>query len=270
MFILSVLTAFGILLSMISGAVVTYAFANSLPLSPDGVFSVVGHRFMAEGAGTLVVVLALWVTFSGLSSRVKIMGWVAVLLVAVQAVIGMRGAPLSAGMGFLHAFTAQLIIAILAHVIMYTWPGWKKEAVPVPPGRPPLHHWANYTAGSLLLQVALGAAYRHNLLSVVWHIVGAFFVIILGLGLVMFATQVPANEPVKVPAIWLVSLLGVQVTLGMILISLSPPPEHATFATIIVATHVAVGTSALATGIITSILVRKCVKAFTALAQPAS
>ena len=260
MFILAVLAIFGILLSMVSGAVVTFLFENHFTPSTAGIFSVFGHRFMAEGAGTLVIVLALWVTFGGMPTRVKILSWVAVLLVGAEAGIGHMGAPLSQGLGFLHAFTAQLLIATLAHVVIYTWPGWQKAAVPVPAGRPSIRMLANYTVGALLLQVALGAAYRHNMLSVVWHIVGAFLAIILGLALAVIATQVPANQPIKTPAIWLACLLGVQVTLGMISISLSQPPEHVVFAASIVGTHVAIGTSALATGVIKSMLVRRCVK----------
>jgi heme A synthase len=261
MFILTVLAAVGILCTMISGSVVTYAFANGFIPSPDGVFSVLGHRFISEGAGTLVIVLALWTTFGATPAKVKIMSWVAVALVAVEAFIGHVGAPLSHGLGFLHAFCAQLTMVVLAHVIIYTWPGWKKAAAPVPAGRPSFTMLANLTVAALLLQVALGAAYRHDLLSVVWHILGAFLAVIFVLGMVVLVTQVPANEPLKLPAIWLASLLGVQVTLGMILISLSQPPEHLVFASIVVATHVAVGTSALATSVMNSMLVRKCVKA---------
>ena len=265
MFILTLVAGLGVLLTMVSGAVLTYAFANSLPLAPVGIFSVLGHRFIAEGAGTLVVLLALWITFGGQPARVKILGWIAVALVAAEALIGRVSAPLSAGLGFLHAVFAQLIIAMLAHIVIYTWSGWKKEAVPVPnTGRLSLTGMANYAVGALLLQVTLGAAYRHGLLSVVWHILGAFIVVIFALGIVVTATQVPANQPLKPPAIWLVVLLGVQVTLGMILISISTPPEHPTFASIIVATHVLVGSSALATGVINSLLVRRSVRAAAA------
>jgi hypothetical protein len=270
MFALALLTAVAVLLNLVSGAVLTNMFATSAgAIAPAGIFSVLGHRYVSEGAGTLVVVLALWITFGGKPLRVKIIGWVAVAFVAVEAVLGRMGAPLSPITGFWHAVLAMVLFALLAHLLVYTSPSWEKPAVPVTDsGWPSLIGLANYTVGALMLQVILGAAFRHNLISVLWHILCAFVVVIFGLGMVVMVTQVPANRPLRAPAIWLVCLLGVQVTLGMILISISQPTGHPLFAEFSVGAHVFVGASALAVGVINSMLVRKSVRA--AKAAPAA
>ena len=269
MFALALLTAAAVLFSLMTGAVLTNILAtNPSVAAPEGLFSVLGHRYVSEGAGTLVVILALWITFGGKPARAKIIGWVSVALVAAQAVTGRMGAPLSPTIGFLHAVLAMLLFALLAHLIVYTSASWEKQAVPVPDsGWPSLTGLANYTVGALMLQVILGAAFRHNLLSVLWHILCAFVVVIFGLGMVVMATQVPANRPLRPAAIWLVCLLGVQVSFGMILISISQPTGHPLFAEFSVAAHSVIGASALGVGVINSMLVRKSVKA--AAAAPA-
>ena len=90
-------------------------------------------------------------------------------------------------------------------------------------GWPSLTGLANYTAAVLMLQVALGAAVGHNLLAVLWHMLGAAAVVIFGVGMAVIITQVPGSKPLRAAPIWLVCLLGVQVTLGMALISIPQP-----------------------------------------------
>ena len=113
------------------------------------------------------------------------------------------------------------------------------------------------TVGALMLQVALGAAFRHNLLGVLWHILCAFVVVIFGLGMTVLITQVPENASLRAPVIWLASLLGVQVSLGMVLISISDPAKHALFSDISVASHVTIGASCLGLGVLLSMLIRR-------------
>ena len=115
--------------------------------------------------------------------------------------------------------------------------------------------------GVLILQVALGASFRHNVLGVLWHILGAFLVVIFGLAMLVLVTQVPENRPLRAPAIWLGCLLGVQITLGMVLISISDPSKHPMVAMITVASHHTVGTLALGLGVMTAMLVRRSVSA---------
>src|SRR4051812_34190262 len=104
MFAFALLTAIALLLSIAFGGVISYMFATGV--APAGMLSVLNHRYLSEGAGTLVVILALWVTFGGQPSRVKIISWIAVAFVAVEAALGRMGAPLSPMIAFLHAVAA--------------------------------------------------------------------------------------------------------------------------------------------------------------------
>ena len=264
MFAFSLLVAAALLFDLITGAVVTDSLAMKAAAA-EGIFSPAGHRFVSEAAGTLVILLALWVTFADKRSRVKIIAWVSVALVALEAVLGRAGTPLSNGMGFIHALVAQLLFALVAHVVVYEWPGWEKTPDPVmDKGWPSLRGLSNYTVGAIMLQIALGAAFRHSLMGVLWHILCAFVVIIMGLGMLVLITQVPENRSLRAPAIWLGTMLGVQVSLGMVLISISDPAKHALVSNISVASHVAVGATCLSLAIMTSMLIRRAARAVVA------
>jgi heme A synthase len=206
------------------------------------------------------VILAAWITFADKRGRVKIIAWVGVACVAAEAILGRLGAPLSPGIGFLHALLSQILFALLVHIVVYEWPGWERQPEPVvDKGWPSLRGLSNSTVGALMLQVALGAAFRHNLLGVLWHILCAFVVVVFGLGMLVLITQVPENRSLRTPVIWLGSLLGVQVSLGMVLISISDPAKHALFSDISVASHVATGATCLGLGVLLSMLIRRAV-----------
>ena len=264
MFALALLAAAAVLVNLVSGAVLTNAFAIGTANAPGtmSIFSVLGHRYVSEAAGTLVVILAAWVAFASKNSRAKVAGGLAVVCVAGEAVLGVVSAPLSAAVGFLHAVLAQILLVLLVAVAMYTSPGWQKEPVPVPDkGWPSLRGMSTWTLGALLLQVSLGAAFRHNLLGVLWHILCAFVVVVFGLAMLVIITQVPTNRPLRAPAIWLGCLLGAQVTLGMVLISISQPEKHPAVSASTVAAHVLIGASAFGVGMIMAMMVRRSVRA---------
>jgi hypothetical protein len=270
MFAFALLVAVAVLLNLISGAVLTNTLAQGPGDALTGVFSLLGHRHVSEGVGTLVVILAVWITFADKRGRVKIIAWAGVACVALEAWMGMITRPFQAstfvptaadGAGFFHAFVSQILFVLLVHVAVYEWPGWEKPPAPiVDKGWPSLRGLSNSTVGALLLQVALGAAFRHNLIAVLWHILCAFVVVIFGLGMTVLITQVPENASLRAPVIWLASLLGVQVTLGMVLISIPDPAKHALFSDITVASHVATGATCLGLGVLISMLIRRAAK----------
>jgi heme A synthase len=229
---------------------------------------------VSEAAGTLVLVLAIWITFADNRKRVKMFTWIAVALVAAQTFLGMVAVPLTppqvaAGTpdytGFLHAFLAQILFVLVVATAVSLWPAWEVRPVQIPDkGWPSLRSLSTATVAALILQVALGAAFRHNVLGVLWHILCAFLVVVFGLAMLVLITQVPENRSLRAPAIWLGSLLGVQVSLGMVLISISAPEKHPMVSAVTVALHVMVGASAFGVGVITAKMVRRSVTAVPA------
>jgi heme A synthase len=273
-FSFALLVAAAVLLDVVSGAVLTNSLAlgTATALAPGfSIVSLVGHRHVSEAAGTLVAVLAIWITAADHRKRIKVFSWLAVACVVAEALLGRFSAPLTPQqvaastpdlVGFLHAFFAQILFVFVVGVTVFSWLGWERKPAQIPDkGWPSLRSLANGTEGALVLQVALGAAFRHNLLGVLWHILGAFLVVIFGLAMLVIVTQVPENRSLRAPAIWLGSLLGVQVSLGMVLISISAPEKHPLVSAITVGTHVLVGASAVGVGVLMALLVRRSVSA---------
>jgi heme A synthase len=274
MFAFALLVAAAVLLDMVLGAVVTNLLSLGVASAPGlSILTLAVHRHVSEGAGTLVLILAAWITFGGNSARVKRISWLALACVVAEALLGRVAVPLTpqqivAGtpdlVGFLHAFIAQLLFGFVVALVVSTWPGWEKAPVPIADkGWPSLRSLSHSTAGALVLQVALGASFVHNLLGVLWHILGAFLVVIFGLAMLVIITQVPENRSLRAPVIWLACLLGVQITLGMVLISISAPAKHPMVSAITVALHVLAGSSALGVGVMSAMLVRRSVHVMT-------
>ena len=262
----AVLVAVAVLVNLVSGAVLTntlaLAGAEASSVANASIFSLLGHRYVAEAGGTLVLMLAIWIAIAGKRGGAMRLAGIAIVLVLVEALLGRASAPLSASMGFLHAILAEFLFAILVAVAVYTWPAWEKRPEQImDKGWPSLRSLSNTTVGVLALQVMLGAAFRHNLTGVLWHILGAFLVVVFGLAMLVIITQVPENKSLRAPVIVMACLMGVQVTLGMVLISFSQPTRHPDALVYTVAAHVLVGASTMGFGVITAMLVRRCVMA---------
>ena len=68
----------------------------------------------------------------------------------------------------------------------------------------------------ILLQIALGALYRHKAIGVIWHIAGAMSVAgLVVIACVLLLRQIPSERAPRLAAGWLNGILVTQVTLGM-------------------------------------------------------
>jgi len=144
----------------------------------------------------------------------KRLGLIAVLAVAALAALGLSPTPAA---GIVHACAAQSFLALTFLLALFTSKAWQAAPLAVPDGGwPSLRSLAWITPAVVLLQVALGASYRHKLLGVVPHIVWAFAA---GIIIMMFATFVvtlsQSSRPLRHTAIWLLALVCVQVMLGI-------------------------------------------------------
>jgi hypothetical protein len=171
-------------------------------------------------------------------------------LLAVSAIVtGALATDHVAGLSVIHPALgiASLVLALpllrhrMAQVLIL--PGLLLELLPVPPilhawGAPliigpaialsaPLQPMATQISAGLrniivaappliLLQIALGAAYRHKAIGVIWHIAGAMSVAgLVVIACVLLLRQIPAERAPRLAAGWLNGILVTQVTLGM-------------------------------------------------------
>jgi heme A synthase len=94
---------------------------------------------------------------------------------------------------------------------------WKGEPTTIPDeGSPSLKALARATWIGLLIQTALGALYRHQIVGLVPHVAGAMLVMgmVMYAGIAAFSTD-GAPPAVKRPALILLIMTGVQMLIGL-------------------------------------------------------
>jgi len=121
------------------------------------------HRAVAGGLGILVLVLAvlLWVKDSRIWLRW--LGFVAVLGVVVQAILGGQVVIrlLHYWLPVIHACFAQIVFAAVLGIAIFTSKWWTSEQPQLEDsGSPSIHALTTLNAGVIYLQVILGAGFR--------------------------------------------------------------------------------------------------------------
>jgi len=207
------------------------------------------HRILGMTVGTitigLVVLLWLWEPRRWL----RWLGVAALLLVIAQGLLGALslrlGLPYS--VRILHALLAQMFFGVTALLVLFTSSVWRQPPLCIrDSGWPTLRQLAVLTPIAVLLQAALGAAYRHGLAGVLPHILSAMAVSLLILMLaVIVLTQHAAAAPLKRPAKTLLILVLHQLPLGVLAYYLRISSYEGSWlsllAAAVVAAHLAVG-----------------------------
>jgi cytochrome c oxidase assembly protein subunit 15 len=178
-----------------------------------------GHRMIAGVVGilTIILVLAIWMKDS--RRWVKWTGAGAVLAVLAQAALGgitvLFHLPVAVSAG--HATLAQVFFCLTASLAFFTRPGWRwDEPKLLDSSTPSLRHLAAATTGATLLQLILGAVYRHSGMSVAPHVAGACLVTLLvGWVITRIVTKYSGQAALLKPAMFLGVLVMIQLTLGM-------------------------------------------------------
>lgn len=197
-----------------------------------------GHRMLAEFVGLLTIVVAVW------TWRVDQRRWMRALTISAVAGVVFQGVLggltvlnfLPPAISTAHATVGQIMFCVLAAIAVFTSKSWLDEPeqrISYQDARPLVRHsWM--LLGFLILQLILGAAFRHVWTkwgpggSNLWpthkivhaflypHILNALFVAALILYLAMRTmSKHSAIVPLRVPAMWLLTLLVVQLMLGV-------------------------------------------------------
>jgi cytochrome c oxidase assembly protein subunit 15 len=195
------------------------SYGRLMPPMTGGIFYEHGHRMVAATVGLLTIVLAVWLWRVERRAWMKRLGLAALGAVIAQGILGgltvlfLLPRPVSIA----HACLAQLFFSTTVSLAVFTSPGWTRGPQIVDDaGMPPLRMLAVVVAIAVLCQVALGAAYRHKVLGLMPHIVGALVVA----GLVLIASlfvliQYASHPALKKAAHSLLGLTFVQMFLGI-------------------------------------------------------
>lgn len=221
------------------------------------------HRMIAQVAGLMTILLAVW------TWRVEKRRWLRILAIAAVGTVIAQGVlggltvlfflppPISSA----HAALAQTFFCLAVAIAVFTGQKWVEEHphVEFDQRRPSLFTLCLLSIFVLYVQLILGAMFRHHGLSWWPHVVHAVIVsFVLAWTAVRALTAYPNLEAIRRPAILMLSLVIAQLCLGFgaFLTRVSwgrdaAQPELPMVVSTV--THVAVGALLLATTVVLAI-----------------
>lgn len=223
------------------------------------------HRMIAQVAGLLTIILAIWTWRAEKRRWMRILGWSALVTVIAQGVLGGLTVlyfllpPVSSA----HAALAQTFFCIAVAMAVFTGQKWVEEQphVEFDTRRPTLFTLTLLSIFVLYVQLFLGAMFRHHGMSWWPHVLHAVVVSFVLAWTAVRALTVYANiEAIRRPAILVLSLVIAQLCLGFTAFltrvawgrDAVQPELPMVISTV---THVAVGALLLASAVILAIQV---------------
>src|SRR5579885_3731401 len=177
------------------------------------------HRMIAQGAGLLTIILAIWTWRAERRRWLKYLAFGALGTVIAQGILGgltvlfFLPPPISSA----HAALAQTFFALAVAMALFTGRKWVEEQprVEFDQRRPSLFTLTLLSIFVLYVQLILGAMFRHHGMSWWPHVVHAVVVsFVLAWTAIRALTVYPNIEAVRRPAILVLSLLITQLCLG--------------------------------------------------------
>ena len=266
-------SAFTVLLLM-AGALVTsndaadsvpdwpLAYGKIIPPLVGGIRYEFAHRVVAGIVAVLTLILAIWLTKIEKRPAIRRLAWSAVALIVAQALLGaarvlLGHPPLIAT---IHATIAQIFFITTIALALVTSP-WSRNEHPMldDPGSPKVRSVALWTTLVILLQLVLGAGFRHGAFGILPHLIGAAAVTFF----VIWTTRTAKKRFVQIPEIrssiqWLNITFGTQILLGIAaywavakaINEAQPTPSYV----ILTVAHVLVGALTLASSVILTLI----------------
>jgi cytochrome c oxidase assembly protein subunit 15 len=174
---------------------------------------------IAQGAGLLTIILAIWTWRTERRRWMKYLGWVALGMVVAQGILGGLTVWffLPPAISSAHAALAQTFFCLTVAVAMFSGKKWVEEVpkVDFDVRRPSLITLTLLSIFVLYVQLILGAMFRHHGMSWWPHVVHAAVVaVVLTWTAVRALSQFSKIEAVRKPAILMLGLLITQLCLG--------------------------------------------------------
>ena len=217
-----------------------------------------GHRMIAGTVGILAILLALWVWRQDSRRWVRWVSFAAVMAVLAQAALGGITVLwfLPVAISAAHATLAQIFFCLASSLAFFTSAGWQwDETKQEDTSTPSLQLLTTFMTGIILVQLILGAVYRHSKEGIIApHVVGACVVTLLVGWVVSTVLMRFSKQPGLLhPALLLGGLLVVQLFLGVgsyfMKMAARNAPQPLPPVVDITTTHVAVGALLLVTSL---------------------
>ena len=229
----AVLLACATFLLIVAGALVTsndagmsvpdwptsFGSLYKLPPMVGGVQYEHSHRMIAEFIGLLIIVMAVWTQRVESRKWMRVLGWTALGAVVGQGVLGgitvLNFLPWSISTA--HATLGQMIFCIVVAMALFTSRAWMQDSTPVAEHNlwPSTSTLTALAAACVLVQLILGAAFRHYGMKLLPHLIGACVVTaVLCWTVVRVLTRYGHIDHLRKPAQLLLALLMIQLGLG--------------------------------------------------------
>src|SRR5512143_721490 len=245
------------------------SYGQVIPQMTGGVLFETGHRMIATIVGILTILLAIWIARVEKPPHgrawMRRLGWAAVSLVVAQGLLGgatvllLQPAPISIA----HACLAQLFFSVTVAIAVFTSRNWQQGPEPVEDyGRPSLRSLAILTPVLVLVQIGLGAGFRHRAFGLMPHVIGAMIVPLAILLVGMFVQhQFPKHRALRPAATGLLVITMSQVLLGLAAyIARINAAEYPLAMVLTTVAHVATGGLTLAASVVLAIQIRRNVR----------
>jgi heme A synthase len=248
------------LLGILSGAAVTGS-AASRGVGPGPALQQL-HQIVASIAAVVIAVVGIWMVAKLPSSQAgRRLGWTLLVILLTEGGLGsFQRAP---ALGILHALLGQILFAMTVAAALFTSSAWNKEPDLVEDhGWPSLGSLGKITPVFVVGQIALGAAFRHQALGVLPHLVGAIVIVMLILCICIFVMhQFPEHATLRPSANLLMTLAFTQIFLGIAAFTVRTMATIAAPVVIgITSAHAAVGALVLAAAVVLQMQIRRNVR----------
>lgn len=242
------------------------SYGQVMPQMTGGVFFEHGHRMVATLVGFMTIILAVWLAIAETRRWMKTLGFVALGAVIVQGLLGGLTVKLMLppAVSISHACLAQLFFTTTVAIAVFTSNSWLQGPEMVEDhGWPPLRGLAVVTPGMVLVQIALGAAFRHRAIGLLAHVLFAMVVTVAILFISTFVMhQFPEHHALNTAAKALLAVTFLQVMLGvMAYYTRLQASQQALAMVLTTVAHVATGGLTLASSVVLSIQILRNVRA---------
>jgi heme A synthase len=178
------------------------------------------HRLAGFIVGTCTIVLAVGLWLFDRRRVTRYAGALALALVVIQGLLGKYRVDLDALFGpnlaLVHGCFAQLVIATLISVTLFTSRGWIDDSTETA-ASPALRHWSIATVLLVYAQLVLGGVLRHRdfVLGSRLHLLGAFMVLGGVLWLIKLARESERRGSLALSVKLLAGLVALQLAFGV-------------------------------------------------------
>jgi len=191
-----------------------------MPRMVGGVKFEHGHRMIAGTVGILTILLAIWIWRQDSRRWLRWTGFAAVMAVLAQAILGGITVLfyLPVAISTAHATLGQIFFCLACSLAFFTRADWNwDEPKQEDTSRPSLRQLTTLTTGVILVQLILGAMYRHSKDGIITpHVMGACAVTLLVGWVLMIILKRFSRQPHLLrPALLLGALVVVQLFLGI-------------------------------------------------------